>query len=407
MKGDKEVVAEDGAGSKSQGDTLDGEGDNDDDDDEEEANFAWKASQSTPYLKSVEDEGPPSLGRDSDEGDNSKRPPYRPMKKNMGVSISMLDEKDATSVILDSLGEARRKRVDMESLRLKAEDQFMMIGHAESELENKRGVGKKYEQLAREAEAQGGSPARLSLRMRQEEEKQKEEEERQRIEALKEEEDSDMYDSEEEGGGEENYDDEESLDSVAKQVNMGSVMDGVRRKKSKTNEREQELRRGKTEEEEEDDEDTQCTGETETMSFGIDAKLKMGEGDAPGASRARSSSKKVSRKSTRKSSSRPSSGEPGEMPDVDVVDDVEEIEELPKTVFTATAQGNNPESGSRTGSRPITVESLKRSKSVQEIKEALEEKLKDEGFVRSVKAYRVQTPCDGKMRGEARRRIRA
>ena len=75
----------------------------------------------------------------------------------------------------------------MESLRLKAEDQFMMIGHAESEMENKRGVGKKYEQLAREAEAQGGSPARLSLRMRQEEEKQKEET-RARIRAEEEEE---------------------------------------------------------------------------------------------------------------------------------------------------------------------------------------------------------------------------
>ncbi|GMI03400.1 hypothetical protein TrVE_jg5896 [Triparma verrucosa] len=86
----------------------------------------WKASKSTPYIN--EDR----LAEIPDDD-------LRRMTANIGVSVSMLDEKASTAKVLETLGEARKKRVNMESLRLKSNDQFMLVGSSEAELIAKAG----------------------------------------------------------------------------------------------------------------------------------------------------------------------------------------------------------------------------------------------------------------------------
>ncbi|GMI00784.1 hypothetical protein TrLO_g13540 [Triparma laevis f. longispina] len=86
----------------------------------------WKASKSTPYINS-------SVLAEIPDDD------LRRMTANIGVSVSMLDEKESTKKVLETLGEARKKRVNMESLRLKSNDQFMLVGSAEAELIAKAG----------------------------------------------------------------------------------------------------------------------------------------------------------------------------------------------------------------------------------------------------------------------------
>ncbi|GMH77076.1 hypothetical protein TL16_g07285 [Triparma laevis f. inornata] len=63
----------------------------------------WKASKSTPYINS-------SVLAEIPDDD------LRRMTANIGVSVSMLDEKESTKKVLETLGEARKKRVNMESL---------------------------------------------------------------------------------------------------------------------------------------------------------------------------------------------------------------------------------------------------------------------------------------------------
>jgi hypothetical protein len=87
---------------------------------------AWKASIATPFIN------PDELGKLSDED-------TRQMMHNIGVSVSMEDEKTSTAKFLDTMGEARRKRANLESIRLKSNDQFMLIGHAQALLNQKLG----------------------------------------------------------------------------------------------------------------------------------------------------------------------------------------------------------------------------------------------------------------------------
>ena len=74
----------------------------------------WRASKSTPYISAEK------LAKMSEED-------FQRMTANIGVSISMLDEKETTAKVLSTLGEARRKRANIESLRLKSNDQFLLV----------------------------------------------------------------------------------------------------------------------------------------------------------------------------------------------------------------------------------------------------------------------------------------
>ena len=93
--------------------------------DDEDAD-AWRASKTTPYISAEK-----LAGMSEDD--------LQRMTANIGVSISMLDEKETTVKVLNTLGEARRKRANISSLRLKSNDQFVLVGGAEAEIIYKAG----------------------------------------------------------------------------------------------------------------------------------------------------------------------------------------------------------------------------------------------------------------------------
>jgi hypothetical protein len=130
---------------------LDEDFDDDEWEEDDTLDGAWKASVTTPYIKSevrMHRFSPLphplpllTLPHASQVLDAIPDEDSRKMEKNIGVSISMDDEKTSTEKFLGTLGEARRKRANMESIRLKSNDQFMLIGHAQALLNQKHGAG--------------------------------------------------------------------------------------------------------------------------------------------------------------------------------------------------------------------------------------------------------------------------